>query len=327
MTTERDTTRLVRAWLREDDHESAARVVQVALEVVEQTPQRRGWRARRAPDWLVGPLGRALAPLTAVALVAVLVIVLFPFRGGQGTLPTTTPSPSPSPSGSAVPSPSGATTPGGGSRTPTQPPSLEPIGPSAAAFFPEDGPLPPGRTYFTRAGVSFSLDLPSDGWVSRQGFELAKGTLGQPGAIDMIFWDPSPTGFYADACAHSPLDRAATPPTGSRLDETAALVAAAPGSLATPPPRAEPVATTIGGRPARQITVPISDPLPCRDEMLWFAGDPASGRYPFAPGSTIRVWIVDVDGTLVWIDTETYRDAPSQVVDELQRVVSSIAFQ
>lgn len=321
MTTERDTTRLVRAWLREDDHESAARVIEAALEVVERTPQRRAWRARHTPDRLVGPLGRVLAPLAAVLLVAVLVIVLFPFRGGPGTLPTATPSPSPSPSAGRSASEAPAAT--GASPTPTQPPSPESIGPSAAAFFPEDGPLPVGRTYMTRSGVSFSIDIPSEGWISSQGFDLHQGALGTADGVDMIFWDTPPTNTYADPCTHTPRD----PPMGRTPTEMVDAVASAPGTDVVIPPED----VTVGGRPAKHVGMFIPATIPCRaggsEFLLWYDVDPDAGRYPFEAESSIQVWIVDVGGAVVWIDTELYRGALSGPQDDLHAIIDSIAFE
>ncbi len=43
MTTDRDTTRMVRSWLRTDEHESADRVLEAVLASLDTTPQRRLW--------------------------------------------------------------------------------------------------------------------------------------------------------------------------------------------------------------------------------------------------------------------------------------------
>jgi hypothetical protein len=56
--------------------------------------------------------------------------------------------------------------------------------------------------------------------------------------------------------------------------------------------------------------------LPCR-----------AGRYATELGSTIRVWIVDVDGTLIWIDGETFKGAGSEPGQQLQQIVDSIQFE
>ena len=43
MDTERDVTRIVRSWLRTDEHESADRVLDNVLALLDATPQRRSW--------------------------------------------------------------------------------------------------------------------------------------------------------------------------------------------------------------------------------------------------------------------------------------------
>ena len=51
MSTDRDTTRIVRSWLQTDEHESADRVLDAVLDQLDTTPQRRAtwWPARRFP--------------------------------------------------------------------------------------------------------------------------------------------------------------------------------------------------------------------------------------------------------------------------------------
>jgi hypothetical protein len=108
MSTERDTTRIVRSWLQADEHESADRVLQIVLAGLDTTPQRRSWwPARRFAQMnrLVLTAGAA----AAVLLVAILGYNLLP-RGGVGTQPTVAPSPTTRPS--PAPSPTAAPTTG-----------------------------------------------------------------------------------------------------------------------------------------------------------------------------------------------------------------------
>ena len=51
MSTDRDTTRIVRSWLQTDEYESADRVLDAVLDQLDTTPQRRAtwWPARRLP--------------------------------------------------------------------------------------------------------------------------------------------------------------------------------------------------------------------------------------------------------------------------------------
>ena len=52
MSTDRDITRIVRSWLRTDEHESADRVLDAVLDRLDTTPQRRAtwWPAWRFPE-------------------------------------------------------------------------------------------------------------------------------------------------------------------------------------------------------------------------------------------------------------------------------------
>jgi hypothetical protein len=43
-------------------------------------------------------------------------------------------------------------------------------------------------------------------------------------------------------------------------------------------------------------------------------------------GVTIDVWIVDVDGTRLFIEAETTRQAGSELEQEIQQIVGSIRF-
>ena len=96
MTTERDrSTRIVLSWLREDAHENAERVLLLALDEVDTTPQRRSWwPARRFSN--MNTQIKALLAVAAVVAIAVVGYNLLPGRGGIGG-PIATPSPSPGP--------------------------------------------------------------------------------------------------------------------------------------------------------------------------------------------------------------------------------------
>ena len=60
---------------------------------------------------------------------------------------------------------------------------------------------------------------------------------------------------------------------------------------------------------------------------LWYGPGADNARYASEPGSTLRVWIVDVDGKIVWIDGETYKGAGPEPGQEIQQVVDSIVFE
>ena len=102
MTTERDrSTRVVLSWLREDTHENAERVLLLALDEVDTTPQRRSWwPARRFSD--MNKLALTAAAAAAVLVIAVVGYNLLPGLGVGGPSPTPSPSPSPLAVGSFI---------------------------------------------------------------------------------------------------------------------------------------------------------------------------------------------------------------------------------
>jgi hypothetical protein len=142
----------------------------------------------------------------------------------------------------------------------------------------------------------------------------------------MLFWDPA--NVYADPCAQVPL----SPPTGPAAADLAKAIAAEHGRYLTGP-----LDVTVGGRAAKTLVLTLPDTLGCvpKDFYLWYGesegdqclGTNACGRYATAPGDTIRVWVVDVDGARVFIEAETRKDAGPELQREIQQIVDSIRFE
>ena len=97
MSAERDVNRIVRSWLRTDEHESADTVLQTVLSKLDTTPQRRSWW----PTWRsnrMNTYAKLLAAAAAVLVVAVVGYQFLPRNGGPGGQPTIAPTIAPSPS-------------------------------------------------------------------------------------------------------------------------------------------------------------------------------------------------------------------------------------
>jgi hypothetical protein len=95
MSQQRDVTRLVRSWIREDQHESADRILGVVLDRLDTTPQRRSWW----PAWRSNRMNTSIKLIAAAAAVLVVAVAGYQFlprSGGVGGEPTVAPSPSPS---------------------------------------------------------------------------------------------------------------------------------------------------------------------------------------------------------------------------------------
>jgi hypothetical protein len=300
MSTDRDVTRIVRSWMDEGVTQLPDRVLDLVLDQLPATPQRRAWwPARRSPV-----MNNALRIAVAAAAVLVVALIGIQLFGGANV-------------GGPGPSPSQS-----------EPPSLAPTPspvPTAAAF-PPAGELAIGRHSMTLAGVPLSIELSTAGWISNGDFGIDKGNfqLGTPDAASFILWPESaPDGVYADPCARTTL----SPPAGPSAAELAAAVSTVPGTDLV----SGPSEVTVGGYPAQHVVLIVPEDIGCAPNSfyLWYDGDPSLdelGRYATATGY-IYVWIIDVGGTLVWIDGETYATSGPEAAQEVQQIVDSIQFE
>ena len=166
MSTDRDTTRIVRSWLKTDEHEDAGLVLESVLERIDTTPQRRAsWPARRT-------ISMNNAAKLAMGIAAVVVVALL----GIGFLGST----------------SNIGNPGPATPTPIQTPTPLP-----------DGPLEAG-TYVSRPfesqgdSIGFTFTVP-DGWEGAGGDLLLASGLSGPDGAALLF--TRVTGLYSDPCS------------------------------------------------------------------------------------------------------------------------------
>jgi hypothetical protein len=302
MTTDRDTTRIVRSWLSSDEHESADNVLDTVLDLLDATPQRRAWW----PAWRIAQVNtyaKLAAAVAAVVVLAVIGLVLFPR----------------------------STTSVGGVQSPSAPPAVSPseapslaassAGPSsAAATFPPDGALAQTRHAMVREGVDLSIAITGPGWSAGQGYFIDKGAGFNAAASALLFWPTTPDNIYSNPCAETPM----SPAPATTAAGLAAAVTKVPGTTVV----SGPTDVTVGGSPGKHVVIRIPDTLPCAPEAfhLWYDAATVNGRYAQAAGETVYVWIIDHDGTLVWIDGETYKGADPARARELQQIVDSIQF-
>jgi hypothetical protein len=199
--------------------------------------------------------------------------------------------------------------------------------PTDTAAFPAAGELAIGRHSMTLAGVRLSIDIQTAGWFSNGEFGIDKGNFqsGTPDSAGFILWPASAAdNVYADPCAGTEL----SPPAGPSAAELAAAVSTVPGiDLVSGPSE-----VNVGGHPAQHVVITVPEDIGCaaNDFYLWYdAGGPSGGlgRYATALGSTISVWIIDVDATLVWLDGETYAASSPEAGQEVQQLDESIQFE
>jgi len=296
MSTSRDLDRLINAFLAEGQTELPDRVFDAVRSEIDRTRQRVVIGPWRTPH--MNTFAKLAMAAAAVVVVAIVGYNLLPASSGVGGGPAVSPSPSPSP-------------------TPRPSPS-----PTPAFVFPPAGELAvSSRHSMNLTGVPFSFSVPTSGWISNGSFGIDKSTGVTPEGAGFIFWTPdTPVGVFADPCA-----QLKGPPVGQSMADLAAAVAAVPGTDLV----SGPSDVIVGGYPAKQVVLTIREDVGCDAESfyLWYAPRADLARYATELGSTIRVWIVDVDGTLVWIDGETYKSAGPEPGEQIQQIIDSIQFE
>jgi hypothetical protein len=311
MQTERDVTRVVRSWLRTDGHESADRVLDNVLDLLDTTPQRRSiWPARRFHD-MNTPL-RVAVSVAAVVAIAVVGISLWPGRGPNGGAVAT---PSPTPTAVTSPAPS----------------------PTAMAF--HDGVLVPGtyvsRPYSPRSQVRFTFTVPA-GWEASGDVRVFPTDVG-PGAPDgMAFAILGVGDLYSDPCNGTAGDL----PTGTSVDGLVnALVAQTAYGVSTP------TAISLGGFSGKRLDLQLpsdvdfstcknggGDPAAPRAGIggyfVWESATPgAPNIYAQGPGNRFHLWILDVDGARAVVMTHDYAGTSAANRAALQGIVDSVQVQ
>ena len=305
MSTDRDVTRIVRSWLREDRHEDAERVLNSVLTELDTTSQRRSWwSAWRRPDM------NAYLRL-GLAAAAILVAAFIGYQIFSGSNVGGPPAPSPSVAPSQAPAETPTTTP-------------------APVFLPA-GELAIGRHHVTIDGVSFSFEVPTSGWFSNpvgSAESIQRGADNATTPAWMLFW--SPNNVYSDPCAHTRL----SPPVGPSAANLAAALLTMPGTDAT-----EPTDVTVGGRASNPeprtraaiyVELTVREDVGCaaEDFYLWVKEGVGEGpRHASDLPTTIRVWIVDVDGGRLVIESELLPGSTPELDQEIDQIVDSIQFE
>jgi hypothetical protein len=281
----------LRAWLAAEAPDAAPNALR---QRVARIPVER-------PSWsrtLVERAGPAWGAIAAAALVVMTVVgINLVARGGIGA-----PSPAPSsPLSSLAPTPSASALPAY--------PALQAVG--------------IGRHSVSVSGVPFSFDVPGIGWESHAHY-LSRNTVGPQGAEAIIFWTAFPSEIDYVSCN----DLLGSSVTAS-LTDLAGAVAAAPGTDVVTGPSD----VTLGGRGAKHVTLFVTyssvGSNACGPGFFysWPADDMGAMWTDTIPGDTIRVWIVDVDGTRLFVEAETHWNAGPVVESEIQHIIESIEFE
>jgi hypothetical protein len=301
MSTERDTSRIVRSWLRTEENESADRVLGIVLDQLDMTQQRRvtSWPARRLPE--MNNTAKLALGAAAVVVVTVLGINFLlpggPRIGGPGSTAD------PTAASSSVPASGPPRAPAEGSAIPA----------GTYVMAPFDGP---------NDAIRFTVTVP-DGWVSLPGHSglapaAPRGTEA-PEGMGLVFIMVN--GLYSDPCHDNAAgeEDVLVGPTvedlAAALQEQSAYEASAPTDVA------------LGGYSGLRMDLQLPSDIDfatCDEGQFWVW---ESAPYAQGPGNQWHLWILDVEGTRVVVLAEDFATTPEEDRAEMQAIIDSIEIE
>jgi hypothetical protein len=290
VSTDRDTTRIVRSWLDEGVTQLPDRVLDAVLDQVPATPQRRAlwWPARRFP-FMNSAMLRYGAVAAAVVVAALIGLQLLP-GGNFGSGPEATPTPTPSPEVLAY------------SGTP------QPLEPGTYA-------IPAGRV--TPARLTFEVP---EGWSVRYlGFVKHQDQPREIGLTTYIV-----THVYTDTCAQE--GEFELMPIGPSVDDLVTALQGLGGAEVSPPVDT----TVDGYPAKRvDISMPPDiDLASCRVPALQiWANEAETDFFARIPGASDSIYAVDVDGQTLVIVTGHLPGASASDVAEVDAILASVQIE
>ncbi len=257
------------------------------------------------------------------------VVVVFAIAGcatGQGV--ATGAATSPSPVGGAGGEQSDTPSP-----TPTSTPTPTAAASAGVTEFPGYSDQVAPGTYLWPAGGAAPADItftiPS-GWISRYGIPHKD----RDGPAEMAVGSWIIANVYADPCQWQ--GSALDPAVGPTVDDLASALMAQKGRAASPP-----TDVTLGGYPAKRIEVSVPadlDPATCDEGVMrtwvgpgervdtWYSDDPEA-RSPLRSGQLNVVYIVDVNGERLVIDTWHMPGTSAADLAELDAILASMRIE
>ena len=301
MSTDRETTGIVRSWLEEGVTALPGRVLDTVLDQVPATPQRRSWGPPRRFSTMRNT--RIAIAAAAAVIVVVLGYNLLPRTGGFGGQPSLSPTLSVQPTASPV-------------RT---------IVPFSRT--PASGTFQPGSIVLDGAfPLAIAFDVPG-GW-SREGTSETADLV----SVHKVRGNSSPAwaswtilaNVYADPC--HPLAGPIDPPVGSTVDDLVTALTSMVGFDATTPTN-----VTVDGHQGKrfQLSTTIDPAAAGCDDKTWLslwepASGGATGKVPGA--ATMQFWVLDVDGTRLVMFTEEYSATPAEIAESIS-ILESVRFR
>jgi hypothetical protein len=303
---DRDVSRAIRSWLHEDRHEDVSRVAGAVLDQVDTIPQRRAtwWPVRRTPT-----MNKFLAiGLGAAAVVVALLVGAQLLGSPDGALNVGgDPTPTTSPESTPEPTPS---------------PSADAGTPYVIADGQEANP--------EDAYPPLTVTLPAGWGIDSATGVVVGGTADAPNGAFVMTFAEREYWVYGDPCRWS-TTRPDTPST--TVNELVTALSAQASRDAS-----QPVDITVDGHAGKSITLHVPDDAAfeeCDDGNFgyWASIDPEFGddgvspsRHAQAPGQIDTLYILDLDGVIMIIDTSSYPGTPAEDVAAMEAIVESGSF-
>jgi hypothetical protein len=302
MSSDRDTTRIVRSWLEDGVTRLPDRVLDSVLDELPTTPQRRAtpWPARRHPR-----MNNSIVRFgVAAAAVVIVAIVGFSFlsRPNLGGDADSTPAPRSAQSPKALPIENVPLEAG----TYVAQPFAELVNPEADA---------------EARAINVTLTVP-DGWRSFGGgavLPVEANSSEGPDGMSLGFGQVH--GLYSDPCEAI----GATPDiaVGPTVDDLARALAEQAAYEAT-----SPTDVTLGGHSGKRMDLLLPSEGEYEACITHRRFHPWDGSiYAQGLGNRWHLWILDVDGVRMVVQTQDFEATPAQDQAELQAIVDSIRIE
>ncbi len=321
MSSDPETTRIVRSWLKDGGTVPSDWVLDTVLDQLPATPQHRpAWPMRRVP--VMNNIGKLLL---AAAAVVVVVIVGSRMLSGSSDVAGGPLASQPSTPGSSKP-PAGTGLPSGGSVT---------VGSYTIAFTPHH--LEHGVPVAFEAPYRITFDVPA-GWSSL-GWGITKRDGGPPEGMWMAPWDIGTV--YVDPCHREAGGTADGPLMRSDEGVAEALsdwwgVEPQFDRAPTAPIASHPEPVSFAGYDGQYVEFSVPEDVAfvtCEGGQYIsyrdVAGEP---RYHQGPGQREQLWIVDVDGDagaggVIAIGAGSFPATSPDDLAELQAIVDSVRIE
>jgi len=185
------------------------------------------------------------------------------------------------------------------------------------------GALSAGDRYTpTAIGARFSIRVPTSGWERFGNVSINKSTVRPGSAEAIIYWTTMGEGL-GDGLGVEPCGQWWGDPPGSVEDYLAS--AASVGGIRVV---SGPASVTLDGQPAQHLVFTVGRHFSC-DPGFFFTWPTVRTGPSWTRtnvGDTVRIWLVDVQGTRLYFEAETRKDAGPDIDREIEQIMQSLRF-